>query len=581
MAAGDGFGLEVYDDELGRYVRVPDPSAKPLAVRKKKAAPAKEPSAGDYLNTLGDVLFVNPRNSAAATLGGAAYDYAVKSTPRSVVRDISKSAEDAGDWLRKEGKLIRAAPITESLRLLKAGFIDPLADPYRVFKQAATERARGNTTGGKKLAAMVPLAVAGVLPQARGAGKLAVREGVEAATKTATKKAATPKAPAAPVNPVTLIDREYGTDTARRVAEYVSSDAPIAEWRAMAKRFTEAGMPNSTQQRPSAYTVKPAEVATDPRIETRKKEQQKIRDLELEIQPRALEETPVQSIYDLEGRGVLTTMSDLSAAGDDILAVNNVRLQRPFSRQGGQGFMFENPGEVWAADKTPAKAIQDAAAEIEQQTGKPAILAPFTMGPLSSMFSHHPRGLQYAYADAALDPLEKTMLAGDIRKILPEWTDFSDPDAYDTFMRAGGKRRGQLNKLMDQFRERGGLGRGEAVYGTTDLDQLGAPMLALRNLGEVNTRFGLSESKNPAYNTGVPGQGLAKLKEENLGALSLFPELMKQYGYQTPFDFPVGVNKGVASPLRSFQLKPQPTIITDKVLRFLDDLRVQGLDKKP
>ena len=559
-----------------------------MAEKKKNALQVKQPSTGDYLSTLGDMFFVNPRNSPAATLGGAAYDYVTRSTPQSVRNDIVTAGDDAYKWLRKEDKALRAAPVTESLRLLKSAFIDPLADPYRVFKQAATERSRGNEAGGKKLAAMVPLAVAGVLPQVRGAGNVATKAGVDAATKTAAKvatKAApsvkvTPK-PKAPVNPVTLIDREYGTDTARRVAEYVSSDAPIAEWRAMAERFTDAGKPNYTQPRPSAYTVKPAQVATDPRIEKRKKEQQKINELELEIQPRALEEFPIESIYDLEGRGLLTTMSDLSAAGDDVLAVNNVRLQRPFSRQGGQGFMFENPGEVWAADKINAKAIQDAAAELEQQTGKPAILAPFTMGPLSSMFSHHPRGLQYAYADAALDPLEKTVLAENIRGILPEWTDFSDPDAYMTFMRAGGKRRGQLNKLMDRFRERGGLGQGEAVYGTTDLDQLGAPMLALRNLGEVDTRFGLSESKNPAYSTGVPGQGLAKLKEENLGALSLFPALMKQYGYQTPFDFPVGVNKGVASPLRSFQLKPQPTIITDKVLRYLDDLRVQGRDKKP
>jgi hypothetical protein len=559
-----------------------------MAEKKKNALQVKQPSTGDYLSTLGDMFFVNPRNSPAATLGGAAYDYVTRSTPQSVRNDIVTAGDDAYKWLRKEDKALRAAPVTESLRLLKSAFIDPLADPYRVFKQAATERSRGNEAGGKKLAAMVPLAVAGVLPQVRGAGNVATKAGVDAATKTAAKvatKAApsvkvTPK-PKAPVNPVTLIDREYGTDTARRVAEYVSSDAPIAEWRAMAERFTDAGKPNYTQPRPSAYTVKPAQVATDPRIEKRKKEQQKINELELEIQPRALEEFPIESIYDLEGRGLLTTMSDLSAAGDDVLAVNNVRLQRPFSRQGGQGFMFENPGEVWAADKINAKAIQDAAAELEQQTGKPAILAPFTMGPLSSMFSHHPRGLQYAYADAALDPLEKTVLAENIRGILPEWTDFSDPDAYMTFMRAGGKRRGQLNKLMDRFRERGGLGQGEAVYGTTDLDQLGAPMLALRNLGEVDTRFGLSESKNPAYSTGVPGQGLAKLKEENLGALSLFPALMEQYGYQTPFDFPVGVNKGVASPLRSFQLKPQPTIITDKVLRYLDDLRVQGRDKKP
>jgi hypothetical protein len=172
-----------------------------LSVRKKNAAKVKKPSSGDYLRTAKDMLVVNPRNSPAATLGGAAYDYVTKSTPRSVVRDIRNTAQDAGDWLRKEGKAIRAAPITESLRLLKAGYIDPLADPYRVFKQAATERARGNTTGGKKLAAMVPLAVAGVLPQGRGASKVATKAGVDAATKTATKKATKAATPSMTVTP--------------------------------------------------------------------------------------------------------------------------------------------------------------------------------------------------------------------------------------------------------------------------------------------------------------------------------------------------------------------------------------------
>jgi hypothetical protein len=547
-----------------------------LSVRKKNAAKARkrrfetqratrsenQSRAGENLSALG---------SGIASIPGRVVNYIKTSTPSGVVGDVKNLASSVYDAAKEDpGQFIGDA------------IFSPLAavrDFGDVRAMARKLREQGRNDEAQKLEAMAGLSVLSVIPVVGKVTSTAVRDAEQAALRGAVKAGA--KAPAALVNPLTLIDREYGTDVARRVADYVSSDAPIAEWRAMAERFTDAGSPNYTQQRPSAYTVKPAEVATDPRIETRKKEQQKIRDLELEIQPRALEEPPTESIFDLEGRGLLTTMSDLSAAGDDVLAVNNVRLQRPFSRQGGQGFIFENPGEVWAADKNNAKAIQAAAAELEQQTGKPTILAPFTMGPLSSMFSHHPRGLQYAYADAALDAPEKVVLAENIRGILPEWTDFSDPDAYMTFMRASGKRRGQLNKLMDQFRERGGLGKGEAVYGTTDLDQLGAPMLALRNLGEVNTRFGLSESKNPAYSTGVPGQGLAKLKEENLGALSLFPALMEQYGYRTPFDFPVGVNKGVASPLRAFQLKPQPTIITDKVLRFLDDLRAQGLDRKP
>jgi hypothetical protein len=157
-----------------------------MAGKKKKA---KQPSAGDYLRTLGDMLVVNPRNSPAATLGGAAYDYAVKSTPKTVVRDIRSGVQGAEDWLRKQNKALRANPVTATLQMLKAGYIDPLADPYRVFKQAATERSRGNESGGAKLAAMVPLAVAGVVPQLRGAGNVATKAGVEAAETAATKAA--------------------------------------------------------------------------------------------------------------------------------------------------------------------------------------------------------------------------------------------------------------------------------------------------------------------------------------------------------------------------------------------------------
>ena len=185
MAGNDTFELEVFDEVLGEYV--PVPSEKSLSVN-KKTAPAKQPSAGDYLNTLKDVLVVNPRNSPAATLGGAAYDYATRSTPQSVVRDIRSGVQGVEDWLRKQNKVLRANPVTGALRLLKAGYIDPLADPFRVFQQAATERSRGNEGGGKKLAAMVPLAVAGVVnPELRGAGKLAAKTGAGAAEKAAIK----------------------------------------------------------------------------------------------------------------------------------------------------------------------------------------------------------------------------------------------------------------------------------------------------------------------------------------------------------------------------------------------------------
>jgi hypothetical protein len=176
-----------------------------MAEKKKNALQVKKPTTGDYLSTLADMLVVNPRNSPAATLGGAAYDYVTKSTPQKVKGDIVRAGDDAYKWLVKKDKALRAAPVTEALRLLKSGYIDPLADPLRVFQQAATERSRGNETGGKKLAAMVPIAVAGVVnPELRGAGKLATKTGVEVAKKTAVKgavKAPTLKAPDITVTP--------------------------------------------------------------------------------------------------------------------------------------------------------------------------------------------------------------------------------------------------------------------------------------------------------------------------------------------------------------------------------------------
>jgi hypothetical protein len=172
-----------------------------MAEKKKNALQVKKPTTGDYLSTLSDMFFVNPRNSAAATLGGAAYDYVMKSTPQKVKGDIVRAGDDAYKWLVKKDKALRAAPVTEALRLLKSGYIDPLADPLRVFQQAATERSRGNEAGGKKLAAMVPLSVAGVInPELRGAGKLAAKAGVEAAEKTAVK-AATKATPPLKVTP--------------------------------------------------------------------------------------------------------------------------------------------------------------------------------------------------------------------------------------------------------------------------------------------------------------------------------------------------------------------------------------------
>ena len=156
-------------------------------------AKKRNPTAGDYLRTAGDVLISDPRNSPLATMGRAAYDYLSKATPQSVAGDIRGGLQGARAAWQREKAAINANPIRESFNLAKSAYIDPLAEPFRVFQNAAKARSTGNTDTGRKLAAAVPLAVLGAVnPEFRGAraATKAATAGVEkAATRTIEGKA--------------------------------------------------------------------------------------------------------------------------------------------------------------------------------------------------------------------------------------------------------------------------------------------------------------------------------------------------------------------------------------------------------
>jgi hypothetical protein len=393
-----------------------------------------------------------------------------------------------------------------------------------------------------------------------------------AKTKTAPKAKPVVKGIANPIHEVAL---EFGSDVARRLEGMIPSDAPLAEWRAAAQRLSGSDIPNASAKAPSPYSVRPADVATDPRIENRKGELGKIANLKVELTPRVTDPAPEVSIFDYEGHPYITSMSDLAAAGDDITAINDVRFRVPFSRRGGQDYMFDNPGSVWASDRGPADRHVELADELQQMTGKDVMLFPWTMGPKAVKFSHMPRGVQYSYADAALDGADRNALAADIKKILPNWRGFEDPDSAEMFMTVTGKARGALNSLMDKYRTRGGLGEGEAIYASTDLDQINTPLTTLRNVGIIDPRFGASPSSHSSYSYSIPGRGVGRLKE-NIGALGLSPDVMAALKYKTPFDFPVGVQPGTKSPLRAMQMKPQGGILDYETLRFLEGLLEKG-----
>jgi hypothetical protein len=364
---------------------------------------------------------------------------------------------------------------------------------------------------------------------------------------------------------------------APRVAEREAAKAPARAAKAAPRKAARATAETSSFAVPRRVT--PHEVAFDPRIEKRTGELPKVERMAVELSPRPTREAPPVSIYDMEGRPFLTSMSDMSAAGDDITGINDVVLASPMRRMGGQDYMFEQPGSVWASDLSPAGSHLKLAQQLKTETGQNPLFMPWTMGPTAIDFAHMPRELMLKYAEAALNKRERKGLTSEIRNVVPEFRDISDPASIQTFREAAGPQRAALNKLLDLYRGKGGLGMGEARLATTDLGQIGTPLTSLRNVGIIDASAPLSPSAHPSYRTSIPGEGLGRLRE-NVGALELLPEIMRSANLTDPFGFPVGVTPGVKSPLRSLQMKPKSGIITEDMLRRIE-ARLREPGKKP
>ena len=320
----------------------------------------------------------------------------------------------------------------------------------------------------------------------------------------------------------------------------------------------------------------PGESGVDPRIEKRAGEVPKVSSMTVERTRKTpvTAPDPLASLFEHEGRGVVTSMSDLSDAGSLIHAVDDVEFDQPVETLGGQGYMFNTPDQVWAMDRGNAERHAALAAALRLETGKDPILAPWLMGQTSIDFSHMPRETMLRYGMANMNAAGRRRLGDTVRHFVPEFRDIADPASMDAFLRASGKARFGLNKALDQFRDAGGLGLGAARLVTSSPDLLNSRLTGLHNIGIIDARAPLGVSDHFSYDTGLHGRGLGTLsaKERQLGALALLPDLMSDYNMLDPFDFPVGVVPGVRSPLRSMQMGPKGTIITDNTLRRLEQL---------
>lgn len=301
----------------------------------------------------------------------------------------------------------------------------------------------------------------------------------------------------------------------------------------------------------------------DPRFDTRVKEQAKLANMRSQVEHTGNQNVPTVSLADYEGYPFITSMSDRTAAGSNLLGVNDVTFKRPVALKGGQDYMFNNPGQVWASAKGPSGMIMRSASAMRDFTGKDPLYIPWRMAPSGGDFAHMTGQAMLAQAEGALGKTQKRALDKQLSGIIPNWQGIDHPDSMDLFAAAPANARKAAKALMDRdFREAGGLGIGEARLAVADPKQVAAPEGGLMNVGRVFTgKPMIAQSGHESYPFGVPGEGLGRLDRE-LQVYQMLPQDALRRGMGD-------VMAPNAADLRALQMKPYGGVIDDKLLKSL------------
>jgi hypothetical protein len=298
----------------------------------------------------------------------------------------------------------------------------------------------------------------------------------------------------------------------------------------------------------------------DPRVNEQARMQSMVRNIELNPNVQA---APTVSLADFEGRPFITSMADRTAAGGNLVGINDVNFNRPVGLQGGQDYMFRNPGQVWSSAQAPVNAILKNANEIKAATGQNPLFMPWRMAPTGGDFASMTGETMLAYADSAMGKMQKKSLDKSIKKMIPDWSGVSDPESIKQFRNAPDKTRKAIKDMMDvNFREQGGLNIGGARLAVSDPAQMAAQDAGVMNVGEIFAGQPMvMESGHPSYPRGIPGQGLGTLAEDR-NIFELLPDVAKARG------IPSATNPR-ATDIRALQMKPYSGVITNELLKRL------------
>ena len=353
-----------------------------------------------------------------------------------------------------------------------------------------------------------------------------------------------------------------------------------------ASQFERAGMAAERAMEPVAANVMargglPAQLLTDltqgtrsqmlpgnnvfdPRFDARKLEQDRLRNLKTNVVPIYDYTIPKINLADYQDYPFITSMSDRTRTGL-LTDIDGVSLNRPVYLQGGQPYMYENPGQVWASGTKPASDIYKMANMLKETTGKDPLYIPWVMSPSGSDFANMTGETMLSYAQTVMGKDTKKGLDRQIKnRFIPDWLGIDDPASIEQFRNLSDRKRKSMKKtLLDkEFRNEGGLSIGEARLAIADPNQLNLPDASILNVGQIFPDQPLiMQSGHSAYPLGVPGQGLGAVE----GGQNIFDLLLMHR-----------LNRGIIDPsnpsrkdIRTLEMKPYAGLLDADLLKSL------------
>jgi hypothetical protein len=331
-----------------------------------------------------------------------------------------------------------------------------------------------------------------------------------------------------------------------------------------------AGMVNKGNKLPTD-TIK-----FDPRFDSRVREKVKLENIKPKIQSNKTQENiPKISLENLEGRPFISSMSDRVRADGLLTGIGDVNFNNPIDMMGGQGYMFRFPNQQWASGELPVRQMDELAKLIKKNTGQNPIHIPWRMTPTGGDFSHMTGETMIAYADAAMPLKQKTKVDKLIKTLIPDWKGVSDPSSVIQYSESPDKIRKLIQKDLDiQFRELGGLGRGEARIAVSDPKQLIAQDGGLLNVGEIfaDSDILFKPTQHRSYPYVLQGKGIGQLDTDKniyeLLDINKRTQLDKK-GKPTGKILDIDKKNPSFDDLRSLQMKPYSGRITAELLKKL------------